>query len=122
MLVCVKHAKHASGSDTDNLLFSLNDFTPRTASVFHKRPRGRPKGPRGFVFRVPGFTAWTALECARDLHQRAHKDATGALVSRRSQGQRSAMGNVFALHGRSMAHFAFACALAGVLRARGGVL
>lgn len=98
-----------------------NSFPPR-AAVVSKRPRGRPKGPRGFIFRVPGSTARTAFDCAVDLHGKARQRATSALVARRSRGDRDAWANLEAIRGRHTLHFAFACALAGFLRIQGGVV
>jgi hypothetical protein len=120
----VKHAFNARGSAPNPTLFPLQDFTVpgNSATVFHKRPRGRPSGPRGFIFRVPGPHARTAFDCAVDLHSRARRNAVSALVARRSRGERDAFGHAEAIHGRQTLHFSFACVLAGFLRLRGGVL
>jgi hypothetical protein len=101
--------------------FENTQFPPR-AAVVSKRSPGRPKGPRGFVFRVPGHNSRCAFDCAVDLHSRARRNAVSALVARRSRGERDAFGHAEAIHGRQTLHFSFACVLAGFLRLRGGVL
>ena len=118
---CVKHAKHAQATNTD-LLFPLTDFTPRNASVFHKRSPGRPKGPRGFYFTPPTRGAVRLLESAQHLHGEARKQSITALWMRRQHGERSHLAHSAALHGRAITHAAVACVLAGFLSLRGGVL
>ena len=101
--------------------FENTQFPPR-AAVVSKRPRGRPKGPRGFYFRPPVRGAVRLLETAHHLHQQARQQATTALWMRRQAGERSHLAHSSALHGRAITHAALACVLAGFLSLRGGVL
>ena len=98
-----------------------NQFPPR-AAVVSKRPRGRPSGPRGFVFRIWGAGALQALRQAEAYHGYARRASVFALTARRQNGPRDAAGHASAIVGRSTLHFAFACVLAARLRLQGGAL
>ena len=99
-----------------------NTKFPLRAAVVSKRPRGRPRGPRGFCFSVPGSGALEAARSAsRLLDRHARNQAIAALAFRR-QNPRHVFGFAHAALGRNCVHCAFAALLAAGLRLKGGAL
>lgn len=98
-----------------------NTKFPLRAAVVSKRPRGRPRGPRGFCFSVPGTGARDAVSSAVRLISKCRCLAMMALVFRRIDA-RHALGHANALFGRRLVHCALAALLAAVLRLKGGAL
>lgn len=115
--------KVSSGQIEFNSLLCTLPASPRFPSTaIRKRPRGRPSGPRGFVFRIPQRGAVGALFTAQTWYDYARGDATQSLVMRRVGGERDAVARISSANGRFALHCAFACVLAAVLRLKGGSL
>lgn len=93
------------------------------SSVVSKRSRGRPKGPRGFVFST--YSSGGALACFRRAHaqiEHARTSSATAYTYRRCDGPRSYYARLRAADGRQCVHQALALLLAGCLLTKGGAL
>lgn len=101
----------------------FEDQVPSAGVTYpRKRPRGRPPGPRGFVFynRFRGAQAALAA-CVRWLN-RARSAAKCAVILRRMNGARCAVARYSAIEGRAACAFALACYLSAQCYFNGGLL
>lgn len=107
---------------TTQIDFLQNEIPVQTKTGIIKRPRGRPPGPRGFVFINRFRGALAALAACVRWFARAKAASKSALILRRMNGPRCAVARFASIEGRTCYFFASFCYMSARCYAQGGVL